>query len=248
MTLTIAETIRTRAEQLLLARRSGQTGLDVAPVTSIAEAYLCHAAIAEGMGKAVVGWKVARSPEFGSTAAPLFAGDVLQGPAQWPFREGLNIEVELAVRMARDLPTGTWTDAEVEKAEKHAFVGVELVQSRLSKAGQAHYPTALSDCLANVGYVTGAETHPWPSFDINTRRCTVTLDGEVLFDALSTHTMGGPMAPLAGYANTGGDHLGGFRAGQVVTTGSICGVVPVPRKGRLVATIEGLGSVTIDFV
>ena len=248
MTPTIPEAVRVRAEKLLLARQAAETGLDIAPVSDIREAYLCHKLIADGLGKPVAGWKVAHNPEFGATAAPMFAGDVVTGPATWPFRPGLNAEVELAVRLDRDFPSGPASAEALEKSEKQAFVGVELVQSRLSRSGQASFPTALSDCLANVGYVASAEVQPWPSFDINTRRCTVTLDGEVLFDALSTHTMGGPMMPLAGYARAGGDHLGGFKAGQLVTTGSICGVVPIPRKGRLVATIDGLGSVTIDFV
>ena len=40
--------------------------------------------------------------------------------------------------------------------------------------------------------------------------------------------------------------LGGLRAGHIVTTGSVCGVLPVTGPGRYTAEIEGLG--TVDLV
>ena len=49
--------------------------------------------------------------------------------------------------------------------------------------------------------------------------------------------------PLLAYANEQSDYLGGLRAGQIVTTGSLCGVLPVRAAGLLQAHLDKLGQV-----
>jgi len=243
----LSEKTRTFADNLMFARRSGATNVVADGPATLAEAMACQRAVADGLGRTAAGWKVALMPDWGGVYAPMFSGDVLNGPARWPLRPGLAVEVELGIELATDIASGEWAADSLEKCVKRAFVGIELVQSRLELGGQAPFSCHLGDCMANVAYIAGAATGPWPRFDINTAACRVTLGDSVLYDALSVHTMGGPMATLQAALRAGGDAFGGFKAGQIITTGSICGVLKIPHAGIVTASIAGLGSVSVEL-
>jgi 2-keto-4-pentenoate hydratase len=52
---------------------------------------------------------------------------------------------------------------------------------------------------------------------------------------------------LLGYANEQNDYLGGLKAGRSVTTGSLCGVLPVHAAGFLKASLGKVGQVSVRF-
>jgi 2-keto-4-pentenoate hydratase len=49
------------------------------------------------------------------------------------------------------------------------------------------------------------------------------------------------------WANAQQDHLGGLRAGQVVTLGSLTPLVIMPGPGALEAEIEGVGRINVTI-
>ena len=56
-----------------------------------------------------------------------------------------------------------------------------------------------------------------------------------------------PLVPLIACANAQMDHVGGFRAGQIVTTGSLCGIFWQRPGERVEAEIDGLGPVRLTI-
>ena len=66
-----------------------------------------------------------------------------------------------------------------------------------------------------------------------------------MHDAVGGHPQGDPYAPLVAWANAQCDRLGGLRAGQIVTTGTLTPPRPVDRPCRVRATIEGVGDVAL---
>jgi 2-keto-4-pentenoate hydratase len=234
------------ADFLVDAHRSGEP-VEAPPVPAdLDEAMECQAMVAAGLGHAVVGWKVALAPA-GPVAAPVFGALSFESPARWTWRPGLAVEVEIAAVLCGPLPGSAPSRVAVEAAVGAFRIGVELVRPRLAAGSAAPFPAFLADNLGNAGYVAGTRIDAWRGFALDGRRCRIRLDGRLLHDGPARHPQGDILAPLAAYAARPSDRLGGLRVGQLVTTGSLCGLVPVTGPGHLEAEVEGAGSVTIVF-
>lgn len=238
--------MRALAESLIEAQRTRSTITEFVPPADLAGAIAVQDAIMRGLGATPGGWKVATNKDFGPIGAPMYANYVKEGPASWPMAPGLMLEIEVAVRLARDLPPGSYSRAEIVGAIESMSVGIEVVRSRLAIGNAAPFLAFLADSLANEGYVIGKTRLPWSEFDLATCRCIARKDGVVFHDAPCAYPFGEPLAPVTGFASVQKGALGGLKAGQVITTGSVCGVLPVTGPGRYSAEIEGLG--TVDLV
>jgi 2-keto-4-pentenoate hydratase len=238
--------MRALVESLIEAQRTRSTITEFVPPADLASAIATQEAIMRGLGETPGGWKVASNKDFGPIGAPMSASYVKEGPASWPMAPGLMLEIEVAVRLARDLPPGSYTREEIVGAIESMSVGIEVVRSRLAIGNAAPFLAFFADSLANEGYVIGKTRLPWGEFDLASRRCIALKDGAVIHDALCTYPFGEPLAPVTGFASVQKGGLGGLRAGQIVTTGSVCGVLPVTGPGRYTAEIEGFG--TVDLV
>lgn len=237
--------MRALAESLIEAQRARSTITEFVPPADLATAIAAQEAIMRGLGAAAGGWKVASNKDHGPIGAPMYQASVKDGPASWPLAPGLMLEIEVAVRLARDLPPGDYSREEIVGAIESMSVGIEIVRSRLAIGNAAPFLAFFADSLANEGYVIGKTRLPWAEFDLATRRCIARKDGAVFHDALCTYPFGEPLAPVMGFASVQKGALGGLRAGQIVTTGSVCGVLPVTGPGLYTAEIEGLGAVDL---
>jgi 2-keto-4-pentenoate hydratase len=230
--------------RLAEARSDGALTDTVGAPDSLEAAYALQAEMAVALGATVAGWKVALSPVCGAVAAPLFAGATVAAPATWSWPGGLAVELEIAVRLGRDLPPGPLTRADLAAAIDGWVFGVELVRSRLAAGSAAPFPAFLADNMANEGYVVGPAL-PAGGPALDGRQCRVTLDGTLLIEAPAVHPQGDPLAPLLAWASVQADGLGGLKAGQIVTTGALCGVVPIPGPGLVEATLDGFAPIRI---
>lgn len=236
-------------DTLLVARRSGKTVADFAGAPeTLAQAVETQRAVMARLGETVGGWKVNQHAEVGGVAAPIFAGVSKEAPASWPFAERLVVEVEIAVRLKRDLPPGTYSREEIIAAIQSMSLGLEMCISRLPAGNTAPFWTNLSDNLANEGYVISKASMPLAPVDYAALPCIVTLDGETLYSAPAKHPTGDLLLPVMAYANAQSDLVGGLKAGQFITTGSLCGMVPVPRKGTLQVNLGYFGEMTLPIV
>lgn len=233
----------TRLAALLIdAHRNGNPVVDPPVPVDHAAAMACQAEVAAAIG-AVAGWKVALPPQ-GPVAAPLLQPLMCRNGSNRSYVDGLAIEVEIAGRLVADIPAGA-DRTTVEAAVGPLLLGIEFLRPRLAEGGRASFPTFLADNLGNAGYVVGPDVTWGPGFVPDGRRCRVTLDGTVLFDGPAMHPQGDVLAPLVAWAVAPNDRLGGLRRGQIVTTGSLCGVVGIPGPGLITAELDGVGSVHI---
>ena len=70
------------------------------------------------------------------------------------------------------------------------------------------------------------------------------MNGELAVDRRGGHPSGDPLKPMIDWANAQKDYLGGLRAGQIVTLGSLTPLVIMPGPGTLEAEIEGIGRIS----
>lgn len=247
-------------ENLVHALSSAHRGARLAPAAelgalnvTLAEGYAAQAGVVIALGERVAGWKVGFGPDRLPAAAPLVAGVVVPSGgilALPPGRSAL-LEIEIAFRLARDLPPRPdrpYTRGEVIDAIDVALAGAELIAARggMPSTGTP-FPRFIADLQGNAGYVCGSETRGFRSVDLRACRVSLWIDDERVHDAVGGHPQGDPYAPLVAWANVQCDRLGGLRAGQVVTTGSITPPRPVDRPCRVRATIEGVGDVALTL-
>jgi 2-keto-4-pentenoate hydratase len=244
-----AET-ETIAAELVRARASGKgipnTALPV-PVNA-RSAMQIQALVQEQSARPVGGWKVAIGPERRPIAAPLL--DVYPASAEIGLFPNCMIEVELAVRLGRDLPrreTGAYDRSDILNAIESLVLGIEVIGGRFEDAANVPFLSFLADNLGNRAYVIGEKLPPSTVDHVDGLACHVALDGIPLHRAPASHPAGDPLVPLLAYANEQSDYLGGLRAGQIVTTGSLCGVLPVRAAGLLNAQLDKVGQASVRF-
>lgn len=243
------------AAMIASAHRSGERlSPDRTPaLTSLVDAMAVQAEVAGRLSAKVAAWKVAISADGTPVAAPIFGHLVHPGGATVgrPSNGPLGIEVEIAFRLARDLPPrpgNPYTREEVLAAAGTTLIGVELLDSRFVDRTKVAFLSALADNMTNGGYVAGDEIADWRALDLKAARCRILVDGEVVHDRVGGHPVGDPVAPFLAYASSQIDRLGGFKAGQIITTGSLCGVIDLDRPCKLEAEISGIGRVSFAVV
>jgi 2-keto-4-pentenoate hydratase len=203
-----------------------------------------QADVVRRLGAEVAGWKVAIRPDGLPVAAPLLRHLLVRGDADAAPQHGSGIEVEIAFHLRSDLPPrqeAPYGRHEILEAIGGVLVGVEVIRSRLDNPSGAPFLLFLADNLGNGSFVAGAEAEPIKGFD--RARCTVSMHGAIIHDASGRHPNRDPLMPLLAYASRQSDRLGGLRAGQIVATGSLCGLIQWQGPGVLTARIEGIGTV-----
>ncbi len=233
-------------DSILEARRTGVAVDPGAEPANHAEAYEAQRLTAERLGARVAGWKAADHPKIGPVAAPIFAAVSHGAGAAWAVTPGLGVEIEVALRLKRDLPKGTYDRADIAAAVDGYAVGVELVRTRL-KDPQRNPFALLGDLMINAGYVMGPIQQPLADYAVPGRRCLFSVGGRTLHDAPCQPPALDPFGLIATWLTRADDRLGGLKAGQYVTTGSVCGIIPVTERGRARAEIVGLGAVDLDL-
>jgi 2-keto-4-pentenoate hydratase len=232
----------------LLAARAGASPpawRDILPPDRAA-AYAMQDATVAALGP-IGGWKVgAKSPEAEPVCAPLPAsgllpsGAALNGP-EWRLR---GIEAEVTLRVARDLDGGKLPPAAFDAV----LPAIEVVETRLADFGGSDPLAQLADLQSHGALVLGdASPLPPARLDLREVEAVLRFDGRVV-----AQTRGGnPTADiwrllewLAAHCAARGLPL---RAGQVVTTGSLTGMLFAAEDAQVEATLAGIGTVRLSF-
>jgi 2-keto-4-pentenoate hydratase len=244
-----AANINLIAKRLLDARASGigVQATDMLTPTDIASAMHVQALVQEGAKQAVTGWKVAIGPEQIPVSAPLV--QILRSPAEINLFPNCLIEVEVSVILNRDLPKkeALYDRSEILDAISNIFLGIEIIGGRFQEPKGVPFLSFLSDHLGNRAFVVGDYLPRSVIDDLGDLMCDVSFDGTILHTSKAAHPTRDPIAPLLAYANQPNDYLGGLKADQIVTTGSVCGVIPIENGGVVRAALGDLGRVSIVF-
>jgi 2-keto-4-pentenoate hydratase len=243
-----------RAATLLVeARRSGE-GLAELPTDcrpgSANEAYAIQDAVAQRLG-AIEGWKTgAPGPDAEPAYAPIFT--VIAAPGRFPAatQRLFGIEAELAFRLARDLPKRDrpYTRDEAVAAVAGMHPAIELVDTRFADFAAVDALSKVADNQSNGALIHGPAVAGWQSLDLDLARppITVTIDGKVA--ARTTGNSGGdPLRLLTALANHCTGRTGGLREGDMITTGSITGLVFAKPGSVVVGDFGRLGTVRLEF-
>jgi 2-keto-4-pentenoate hydratase len=249
--LTLPTSLSVLVDALVRAHKNGEplAWQGMPEPASAADAEAVQDAVAVRLGADIGGWKVSLAKDNSVYASPMFSDLIWTSGAQVPLPRAGGLEIELAVTLAKDLPPrlgASYSCDEVLDAIGSVLIGIEILDSRLGDI-RAPLHLLLSDNFSNAGYVTGTTKTDWRSLDLRSLRCTIEADGRTAFDKTGCHPQGDPLVPLVEFARSGASRLGGLRAGQVVTTGSLNGLLPCTAGMKITAQLDGIGSVQMTL-
>jgi len=234
--------------QLVTAQRASQSNVDATLFADIdrAAAYRIQAGVLAALNETPALIKTAIQPDGTGIAAPIFASRFgISGDLQLSRATLTGLEVEVGLVLGADLPTETANadDAAIIEAIDHYFVGIEVCGTRYRDRLAASVQGGLADNMSSYGYVinpaereTGADID---SFDVQ-----LSLDGVQLHSGPARHSFGTVLNSFIAYAKAQVPAYP-LKAGTIITTGSLCGLVPVAGTGRVKAV---LGSHTVEFL
>ena len=130
------------------------------------------------------------------------------------------VECEVAVRLAHDLPPGSYTASRSPAAVGEFVAGIEIVENRYDDLKTLGTPTLIADQVYHVAAVIGDQGGvDWRALDIGALRGRILIDG-VERDAGVTSRPAGSSVQLSGVA---GGFLGRRRVRRVAgRTGASC--------------------------
>lgn len=224
-------------------------------------AYAIQNGISAASGTALVGWKIGATaqaamdllgftePFFGPLYERFFhhTGDDIPIVAD----HGPGIETEFVVGMAADLPARAtpYSKEEVEAAIAWVAPGFEVIGTRLSSGLPGAGNMLIADGGANMDFVLGPKSENWRDYDLTCHAASLSIDGA---DTATGHSgmllFGDTIGAVVWLANSA--HLAprGLKAGDVITTGSCTGVVPIQVGSEASADFGAMGTVSARFV
>lgn len=254
-----AQTIEAAARQLVAARTARRPGARLPASCRPADAdagLAIQRRVGEMLDLTIGGWKCSvPSPERKIAAAPIFAPTIFSvAPCPIvPIDGKARVEPEIAFVLARDLPARA---APYDEADMRAAIGevrlvLELMGPRYADPAAVTFPELLADSIANQGLFVGPVLSN--SVGLPLDAFAIVIDGAdgTLITRDGKHPDGHPLQPfywLANFLAAGGYGEGAsLKAGQIVTTGSYCGVVDVPLETALVVRYGDVGTLSVQF-
>jgi 2-keto-4-pentenoate hydratase len=255
---------RELARLLATLRREGrqQSGLDRRLVPPDKEtAYRVARLVEEELGWSVAGWKIAAtkadmqrelrtdSPIYGRVFAPL----VNPSPVSVEHAKSCSPipEVEYEARLGADLPPRAkpYTVEEVTEAVASLHPGIELAECRfVHDAAFPPLPAILADGAGCGAVVYGPAIKDWKARDIAGQGVKLLCNGALRRSGTAAEALDHPMVPLTWLANELSRTGIGLKAGQIVSTGTLTGMLR-PKPGEtFVADFGPFGTVEARYV
>ncbi|HEY6982435.1 fumarylacetoacetate hydrolase family protein [Reyranella sp.] len=236
---------------LLEARHSGKQMTPPFALSDRSAVYAVQDGVAAETGP-VSGWKVgARTPTAEPSAAPLLADALVRSPARFDGRamHMIGVEIEISFHIVRDIPARREPVGRNEALDivGDAFVGMEVVDTRIADFKNVDPEWLLADNQMNHALVIGDGIEAWRTLDWPNLRVRLVVDGKVDVDQKGGLGAVDPVRPLAWMIDHAVRLRGGIRRGQAITTGSWTGLRYYPPGTSARGEFVGFGSVEASF-
>jgi len=224
-----------------------------------AAAYRVAARVTEAEGYAVGAWKIgatsfdnlrdlgAAQPIYGRVAADA----IRHSRCRLPFDDLMTPvdECEFAFVLADDLPArrDSWTTDDVAARVATLHPAIEVGERRISRQHPVPILALIADASAAGHLILGAPVPNWRSHDLAAATVTFSVDGVQQRRGSGREVLGHPLNALAWLANRRVADGNPLRAGEIVTTGSCTGMMPITKGTTHVADFGVLGRVEVAF-
>ena len=226
-----------------------------------AEGYAAQAALADALGDAVAGWKIAATSSAGQAhigvSGPI-AGRIF-GHRKHASCAAVSLsgntmavaEAEFAFVFARALPprSAPYDTDEVMAAVASLHPAIELPSSRFANFASVGAPSLAADNACAHEFVLGpATTSDWRQLELAGHPVQVRVNGSLAVEGYGRDVLGDPRIALTWLVNSIPMQTGGIRVGDVVTTG-VCGrPAEVVVGDRVEASFGPIGVAEVSLV
>ena len=158
------------------------------------------------------------------------------------------VECEFFVTLGRDLPyrNAPFTTADIQAAVASVHAGIEVAECRFPMAALPPWPAILADGSASGRYVVGDAIPVWRQ-GLRDVEVVLEVDGVVRRQGRGADVMGDPLAPILWLTTALRQRGEGLRAGEMISTGSCTGMLPIGAGQRVRAVFGGVAVVEISF-
>lgn len=243
---------------LAAARKSGnECEIDFSQIPfSDAERGQDYAVVAYGGER--IGWKIGATNDAAQKMlglkepflGPMVADGVLENGAEIPWNSQYRgIECEYAFRFAADYPLqGQDLDRDsLIAAIESCHPALEIIGRRTPGEGPTPMPGLVIDFGGHGGFVEGPPIPNWQEVDLHDTQVAGRLDGEQTNQGSGAAVLGHPLNSLLWFAGKMRDRGLVIKAGEIVTTGTVLGIIPVKAGSEIVGDYGELGQVSIRF-
>lgn len=249
------------AQALADARTQGRK-LDTYPgdaPASEADAFAvqCDAALLTGWTQ--TGWKIGCTSKMaqdmlradGPFPGPIYAECTFPDDGEVPVSTSAIrlVEPEIAFTMAHDLPAGI-TEHSVENvigAVASVHLSLELVNRRLPGGLEDGNMWNIADGGCNDAFVLGPANDVLPAGGYAALKLVVSKNDQPETTGIGVNALGGPDIALTWLANYLNGHGLMLKAGDVISTGVITGLVYAAPGDEIISTCAELGEVSACF-
>src|SRR5579872_158486 len=255
------------AAALIAAREAGAPAgplpAAIAPQTPAHAAAVQHAVAARRGVLPPGGFKIGatgkRMQEFLGIDHPeagfMAPADIHPTGATLPYRafRTPQVECELAVLLARDLPPGPCTPEAAAAAVGGLFAAIEIVENRYGKppvgdVARVGLQTVVADQFYHAAAVIGPPLADWHAMALPELIGRLTIDGKACGEGSGAELLGHPLRGLAWLAASPiAAAFGGLRAGQVVLLGSVIPSIILPGPCEVAVTFAPLKPAVVRF-
>ena len=154
-------------------------------------------------------------------------------------------EAEIAFMMGEDLE-GDFNITDLIDAIAYATVSIEIVGSRV-----ADWNIRITDTIADNAsashFILGETKVDLDDLDLVDCQMKLTKNGEVASEGSGAACMDNPLNAALWLAQTMAEQGNPLRKGEVLLSGALGPMVPIAQGDEFIATIEGLGSVSLKI-
>lgn len=232
--------------QILEAYRAGTRFIPDSPVPrTAAQAFEVQAALAREFGP-VGGFKVGGDLDTAPIMAPILASRIVASGAAIPVVDQMGVEMEVGFEVLA--PIRADMTPEALAAALRPVPVIEIVDARVDGPLASDPMVKLADMQINQGLVVGPPLEGWTGADFGTVSAQMRCGSETLLDGSATVPGGSALKAVRTLAGMVGSHCGGLVPGQIVITGSLCGLPYYPAGTEVRGRIEGLGEVAVSLI
>lgn len=215
---------------------------------SRSQAYAIQELVAHKLGPRC-GWKFGLDDAKTTIAAPLYKDLTHPSPGHLK-RSSFNrllVEGELALVFADSLPPrdARYEVPEIIAAVESVHAAIEIVDSRFSAWPNVDPLWLLADGMSHGCFVLGSGIPLADRSLLDHGQYELVVDGGTLCRGHGAHPQGDPFASIAWLATRLSRQGRGIIAGEILTTGTFTGVVPLEAGQSATVSFQGIGNCSV---